>query len=498
MVTKAAIYARQSMDKTEGIDRQLEACRARAKAEGWEVVAEYEDNYVSAYKERGSGTSWHQMLLAFERGEFTHLLATDTTRVLRNVKDILMLMDIGLRLVTLNGSIDLITSDGRMAATQQALYAQFEADKKSDRQKVANAYRVQRGRPVPGRRRFGYETDGITPRKEEAQTVKWMFEQTAKGKSLRGISKSLALEGVKTTTGRDWTPVRVRETLTNLCYIGTIVHSGIRYDDTLIKPIVEKQLFEKVGAVLADPSRKKSPGGARRHVASGIAKCGVCGTPLVFRNGYMCLQDLSHPLIRKDYMETRIAEEIFLWIAEHPELEATEEIEGDSPKVLKMLADLEKATVARSKYSELFAEGLGDSADLKRKIGLKDGEVADLTDSIRNARGVAARNEMVDTVRSQWWARRHIREYTEREHKALKDWMLYWEGLDLEKKREVVKATLDITLNKGLGAERIGAARIRVVWKSNNAKPAAAKKSQAGKSGVAKATREKSHKSTKP
>lgn len=466
MVTKAAIYARQSMDKAEGIDRQIEACRARAKAEGWEVVAEYEDNYVSAYKERGAGTNWHQMLLAYERGEFTHLIAWDTTRVLRNIKDILMLMDIGLRLVTLNGSTDLVTSDGRMAATQQAVYAQFEADKKSDRQKVANLYRVQKGRPVPGRRRFGYETDGITPKKDEARTVKWLFEQVSKGKTLRGICSTLVLDGVKTTTGRDWTPVRVRETLTNRCYMGTIVHAGVEYEDTLIKPIISKDLFEKVAAVLADPSRRKSPGGARKHVASGIAKCGACGSPLAYRNGYMCLKDLSHPLIRKDYMETRIAEEIFLWIAEHPELEAGDEIEGDSPKVLKMLGELEKATIARGKYSELFVEDLGDPADLKRKIAAKGLEIATLTQSIQEARGAAARTEMVDAVRSQWWARRHIREYTEREDKALSDWMVYWAKLDLEKQREVVKATLDITLNKGFGAERTGPARISVVWKS--------------------------------
>jgi hypothetical protein len=43
-------------------------------------------------------------------------------------------------------------------------------------------------------------------------------------------------------------------------------------------------------------------------------------------------------------------------------------------------------------------------------------------------------------------------------------------------------------LHKGLGAERIGAARIKVIWKSNNAKSAAVKKARAGKSGVAETT----------
>ncbi|GEB46645.1 hypothetical protein MTE01_25900 [Microbacterium testaceum] len=61
-----AIYARQSVDGTTGIDNQLARCTALAASCGWTVVDEFTDNAVSAFKSRGRGlrgpACWHPPL----------------------------------------------------------------------------------------------------------------------------------------------------------------------------------------------------------------------------------------------------------------------------------------------------------------------------------------------------------------------------------------------------------------------------------------------------
>src|SRR5690606_37532601 len=51
-------------------------------------------------------------------------------------------------------------------------------------------------------------------------------------------------------------------------------------------------------------------GGVTKHLVSGIALCGICGGPLQYRNSYLCLRDLSHPTIKKEYLETKVKREL--------------------------------------------------------------------------------------------------------------------------------------------------------------------------------------------
>lgn len=473
MEIKTAIYVRQSQDKAEGIDRQLAKCRAKAEERGWTVVEEYKDNFVSATKQRGPATQWAAMLADFKRDEFTHVVGVDMSRLLRSARDMVMLLDIGLLVNTTTNDIDFTTSEGRYMAMQFASAAEFEMSKKSERQKNANAYRVSLGRPVPGRRRYGYDNDNMTVRKSEAKHVKWMFEQVGKGRSIRSIALNLKSDGIKTTSGRDWQPLRVREVITNPAYIGKLTHLGVVHEKSQINPVVSQELFDKVGAVLADPTRKKSPGGARKHLASGIAICGECGNPLTFRNGYLCLKSLSHPFIKKEFLEERISEEIFFWIVDHPELKTVDADDGDSPFVSSLISDLDTKQESRVRCIELFSDGIGDLALIKNKIVTLDSEIEKLKARILQARGVSARSELVEVVRGDWWARRHFKEYTEKEKEALEGWGPFWEALELDTKRNVVKATLNIkVISAGKGAGRLGPdERVLITWKESNATP---------------------------
>ena len=102
---KACIYTRISQDKTEkdndgeeqlsrlGVQRQLDDCLKLADRLGWDVVAQYDDNDLSAY----SGVrrpGFEAMLDGMRTGEFGALLAWHPDRLYRSMKDLERLIEI--------------------------------------------------------------------------------------------------------------------------------------------------------------------------------------------------------------------------------------------------------------------------------------------------------------------------------------------------------------------------------------------------------------------
>lgn len=310
MTTTAAIYARQSEDVAEGIDRQRDRCSRLIEAKGWTLGRIYVDNDTSAAKRRGPGTAWHEMLADLRAGTADVVVAVDLDRLLRSTRDLIEITDTGARVLTVDGEIDLTTADGEFRATMLAGIARFEVRRKSERQKRANADRSAKGRPNPGRRRYGYETDGATPRAAEAVLVRRMFDHVAGGGSLRSLSLALEAEGVDPAPGREWSARRVRDILTNPAYAGNVRHLGAVIASDVVVPIVDPALAEDVRAILADPSRRTTPGPKAKHLVSGIVVCGVCGGPIVYMRAYRCKADTKHPSITKDRLEARVRDEV--------------------------------------------------------------------------------------------------------------------------------------------------------------------------------------------
>ena len=132
---EVAAYVRASMDRKGDrwtVETQLRKIRALAEAKDWEVVEVYDDNAVSATKKRRAGTRWAEMLDDARAGRFSMVVAVDMDRLLRSTKDLNTLIDLGLRVVTVDGEIDLSTADGEFRATMLAALARFEARRKAE------------------------------------------------------------------------------------------------------------------------------------------------------------------------------------------------------------------------------------------------------------------------------------------------------------------------------------------------------------------------------
>jgi len=168
---EVAAYVRASMDRKGDrwtVETQLRKIRALAEAKDWKVVEVYDDNAVSATKKRRAGTRWAEMLEDARAGKFSMVVAVDMDRLLRSTKDLNTLIDLGLRVVTVDGEIDLSTADGEFRATMLAALARFEARRKAERQIRSNERRRAEGIPTSAWKAFGWTRDGELIEEEAA------------------------------------------------------------------------------------------------------------------------------------------------------------------------------------------------------------------------------------------------------------------------------------------------------------------------------------------
>lgn len=309
MSARAALYLRQSKLHDEGIERQRKRCTALAAAREWSVVTEFVDNDVSASKTRGVGTAWARMLDEATAGAFDVLIAVDLDRLLRRVDDLAPLTATGAKVLTVDGEIDLTTADGEFRATMLAGIARFEVRRKSERQQRANEARALKGHTSTARRPFGYAQDGMSLIDLEARAIRDGYSDLLAGVPLAEIARRWNARGLVTPQLRrgvhkdepsPWRPDAVRFVLLNPRNMGKAVYRGEIVADSQGPAIVPEETWRAASSVLNNPARRSGKVAAR-HLLSGLALCGVCGTTVhgggASRKGvriYRCSSSHSH------------------------------------------------------------------------------------------------------------------------------------------------------------------------------------------------------------
>ncbi|TDT64441.1 recombinase family protein [Frigoribacterium sp. PhB116] len=406
-----AIYLRQSLDKQEGIDRQRERCSQLVSARAWHLVDEYVDNDLSASKPRGPGTAWHRMLGDLGTQTITHVVAVDLDRLLRTTRDLNVLIDAGAKVLTVDGEIDLSTADGEFRATMLAGIGRFEAQRKGERQKRANADRLERGVLFKGGVRLTGYTQGGEVIEDEATIVRSIFTDFVRGETLKGIARSLTESSAqprrKTTTlghanaaapdAGTWSPSSVRSILTNPRYAGRAVMGGKATGVTgEWVAIIESHDFDLVQARLSEPGRKRNMGTtARKYLGSGLWQCGICSAPMTSTGRRYWCRAGGHVARTAEHVDSYI-EGIILRRLARPDLlsafRPTDDLAARrlSTEVAKLTAKLElvdsdyyndlvPAAVYAEKRRRILIE-LGD-VEAERARGLSEGSVASILGS---------------------------------------------------------------------------------------------------------------------
>lgn len=281
-MTRAGVYVRISQDRTgqaAGVRRQEQDCRELAARLGWDVVAVFTDNDVSASKGRRR-PGFEALREALEAGTVEAVLAYHPDRLTRRLAELEGLVELiertGAQVHTVNaGKWDLSTAAGRMTARVIGAAAQYEAETKGERQSRKALELAQAGRPNGGGPRpFGYAEDGVTLLEAEAEHIRAAAAGVLEGRGLAKIAGSWP-PGPR---GGRWDSRSVKRVLNSPRIAGLRSHRGALYPAAW-PAILDRDTWEAVRAVLADPARQAKVGERTNSylLSSGIARCGLCG-----------------------------------------------------------------------------------------------------------------------------------------------------------------------------------------------------------------------------
>lgn len=353
---RTVIYARYSsqLQNPRSIEDQLAACRARAVAEGWQIVGEYHDRAISgaAGIEEDQRPGLAALLARIEQGGIDQVLTESTDRIARHQGDAFAVRErieyAGARLFTLmDGVVDDITGTIKSlfdARTRKDLAQRVRRGHRGvvaqgrSPAGVAYGYRRiakldDRGEPVRGLRK-------IDP--DQAAIVLRIFQEYLAGRSPRQIAGDLNAEGIPAPRGGIWRASTIAghrrdgfSILANPIYIGKLLYGRT---ESITDPrtrkrstragtnpvasgeaphlrIIEDAMWQEAQDQLearstGRPERQRRP----RHLLSGLGKCGVCGRSWIITRGdyFGCSSVIdgnactNRRLIRKDDYQQRV------------------------------------------------------------------------------------------------------------------------------------------------------------------------------------------------
>jgi DNA invertase Pin-like site-specific DNA recombinase len=459
--TRAVIYVRISQDRTGaglGVDRQREDCEALAERNGWDVVEVYVDNDVSAYKKGSKRKDYQRMLADLDQGTATVVIAWHTDRLHRSPTELEGYIDLcdkrGVSTHTVQaGKLDLATSSGRMVARMLGAVARHESEHKGERVARARQQRAMAGQWAGGVRPFGWgvptdETRKKVDRKtgeeslvpvldmskavpEEAAAVLHWTDTLLSGGSIRGCVKWAADKGLTSTRGNPITHTDVREMLMRHRNAGIAVYRGEEVGRGQWEPIVPEDKFRAVVAILKDPSRTSNAGAQPKWVGSLLHQCGrdACGEGMtVTQSGgrqypsYRC--PTGHGGGRRaeivdQYVEDTIVERLSRDDAEDLLLPGPDDVD-----VAGLQAESERIRRRMTDLAGLFGAGQLELGPFTEGMDTARAQLEGVTKQLARA---ATIDPLVGLV-------------------GAPDVRKAWKALELERKRNVLRALVQVTL----------------------------------------------------
>lgn len=460
MSSRAAIYCRISSDPRDtglGVDRQRQECRDLAAARGWDVVRVHVDNDVSAFS--GKRRPGYERLLAdVSDGAVDVVLAWHPDRLHRSpleLEEFIVAVEkrgVGVQTVTA-GQWDLSTATGRFFARQLGGVARYESEHRGERLRAKLEQNATRG-VTHGRATYGWRAEYAPDKtrrdvvhQQEADVVRGIARELLAGESLRSITANLNARGVPSPRGGPWHKGMVRHLVLRERNAGLRVHRGQVVGQGTWEPILHPGTYEQVRAVLGDPARKTSTGTAAQHLLSGIARCGVCGTPVRVAwnrtvHSYRCSgrSCVSRRKADVDELVSRVV------IARLARPDAVDLFAPDTSEVRRAAAEEVQVLRARlDNAADDYADGKIDARQLERITARLRPAVA--TAEAR-ARAVDDAPLLADLL-------------------GVADVEAAWRSLSLSRRRAVVEALMAVTiLPTRQGVRTFDPSTVRIEWKA--------------------------------
>jgi site-specific DNA recombinase len=457
MGTRAAIYCRLSQQGGRSVERQEQDGRNIAGEHGWQVVEVFREWESASEFARKARKEWAQLLDRIEAGDFDVVIVWAEDRSNRDLAQGIEFARLceraGVRLVLPSYNYDLADPEDRNRYYGEVLHAQREIARLAKRVRRYCLQEAQEGRAHHGgRRAFGTVGAGThrvsaAQAERERELIREAAVRIRDGDSLRGIVVDWTELGVIGSQGRPFTTRTLSRMLRQARLAGLREHHGRLYPSELIEPIVDRELWETVRAILTDPARlAMAVGGTPRYLLTGLSFCGVCKAKLRIEykdgkryyicpsrsgGGRRCVRRIADPVERLIEGALFDAVESDAWDELAAERPADDPTRPHHEALAQLTADVDvlDGMLAEAELAERQGRRPKPSAEtLRRKLVEREAEA-------ERHRAAVTRLQAGRTVAA---VPRNLREV--------------WPGLSLDRRRNILKAVLRLP-PEGKGVE---------------------------------------------
>ncbi len=288
MMKQAIGYLRQSTIKQQSLSAQKQKIKSLAEKHNIQNITFYSDKQSGRTDKRNG---YQQIITLIQQGHCDVLCCYRLNRLHRNLKNALKLMKLCQKyhvhiLSVHDGYFDMNKSFDRLKLNIFISLAELESDNISEQVKNGLREKARQGKLITTHAPFGYHYhDGtFTINKDEAPTVKAIFDDYVEGYGYKKISQRLE----KSNHLINRKPFQVRCIILNPNYCGRVLNQYGQYDN-MFPPIVSVSLYEYAQKVRnqRQVNRRSSDNRLKQKI-----KCPCCGSTLT----NMTIRKTNHSL----------------------------------------------------------------------------------------------------------------------------------------------------------------------------------------------------------
>lgn len=127
----------------------------------------------------------------------------------------------------------------------------------------------------------------------EAEALRDAAERVLRGETVRSVIREWTQRGIRPSGGKKWEETSLVNTLKSPRLAGLREWQGEKFPATW-PAIFDVYTHERLVKLFSDPSRRAHVVGRKRHLLSGIARCGKCGGPLYNQEPYAGKQEATY------------------------------------------------------------------------------------------------------------------------------------------------------------------------------------------------------------
>lgn len=310
-----AIYTRVSTNEQaeEGysIDEQKRLLTEWCEKKGYEVYKCYSDRGISG-KNIKSRPALKELLKDAEDKKFEMVISWKINRISRKLSDVLKIVEMleqnNITFKSYSEPFETDTPAGKMQFQMMALIGEFERGTIAQNVKMGMCAKARAGEWCGGRV-LGYDLvlvdnkdsgkrrkTKLTINEKEAEAVRFMFDEYAKGKGYKAITNQLNKIGHKTKLGNNFSVGSIKDIITNPVYIGKVrynvrqnwaekrrrnINANPIIVDGIHEGIIDEKLWDKVQVTIVSKAGKPSRIYDGEYPLTGILKCPKCGAGMV-------------------------------------------------------------------------------------------------------------------------------------------------------------------------------------------------------------------------